>query len=197
VALPSELLERRPDVAGAERRVASANAQIGIAKAAYFPTISLTASAGFDSTKISNLLTWPSRFWSIGPSFSEVLFDAGKRHAVVAQAEATYDATVALYRQDVLTAFQDVEDNLAALRVLADEAGQQDLAVQSARRSLDLSLDRYRGGIAIYIEVITAQNALLANQRTAIGIRTRRMTAGVLLVKALGGGWNVSQLPAD
>jgi outer membrane protein TolC len=102
-----------------------------------------------------------------------------------------------LYRQDVLTAFQDVEDNLAALRVLADEAGQQDLAVQSARRSLDLSLDRYRGGIAIYIEVITAQNALLANQRTAIGIRTRRMTAGVLLVKALGGGWNVSQLPAD
>jgi NodT family efflux transporter outer membrane factor (OMF) lipoprotein len=195
VAFPSELLERRPDVAGEERRVAAANAQIGVAKAAYFPTISISASFGFTSSAIADLLSWPSRFWSIGPSFTETLFDAGRRRAAVAQAEASYDATVATYRQGVLTAFQDVEDNLAALRILADEAAQQDLAVQSAQRSVNLSRERYRGGIALYTEVIIAQNALLDNQRTAIGIRTRRMSASVLLVKALGGGWNVSELP--
>jgi NodT family efflux transporter outer membrane factor (OMF) lipoprotein len=196
VALPSELLERRPDVAVAERQVAAANAQIGVAKAAYFPAISLSATGGFQSQTISSLLSWPSRFWSIGPSFSEILFDAGRRRALVAQAEAAYDATVATYRQNVLTAFQDVEDNLSALRILSDEAAQQNEAVESAQRSLDLSLVRYRGGIAIYTEVITAQNALLENQRTAIGIRARRMSASVLLVKALGGGWNVSDLPS-
>jgi NodT family efflux transporter outer membrane factor (OMF) lipoprotein len=194
VALPSELLERRPDVAAAERRVASANAQIGVAKAAYFPTISLSAVGGFTSTSITSLLSWPSRFWSIGPSFAETLFDAGRRGAVVEQAEASYDATVATYRQDVLTAFQDVEDNLAALRILSDEAEQEGVAIEAAQRSVDLALNRYRGGVAIYTEVITAQNALLADQRTAIGIRTRRMTASVLLVKALGGGWNASEL---
>jgi outer membrane protein TolC len=146
---------------------------------------------------LSTLISWPSRFWSIGPSFSEILFDAGRRRALVVDAEATYDATVATYRQDVLTAFQEVEDNLAALRVLSDEAAQQDIAVQSAQRSVELSLTRYRGGIAIYTEVITAQNALLANQRTAIDIQGRRMTASVLLIKALGGGWNVSDLPSE
>jgi len=195
VALPSELLERRPDVAAAERRVASANSQIGVAKAAYFPTISLNATAGLASSKISSLLSWPNRFWSIGPAFSEVLFDAGRRRALVAEAEATYDSTVATYRDNVLSAFRDVEDNLAALRILSDEAAQQNIAIESAQRSVDLSLERYRGGIAIYTEVITAQNALLANERVAIGIRTRRMTASVLLIKALGGGWNISQLP--
>ncbi|HYR41913.1 MAG TPA: efflux transporter outer membrane subunit [Terriglobia bacterium] len=195
VALPSELLERRPDVASAERRVAFANAEIGLARAAFFPTISLTAAGGFSSSMISSLFSWPSRFWSIGPAFSEMVFDAGRRGAAVREAEASYDATVAIYRQDVLTAFQDVEDNLAALRILSEEARQQDIADESAQRSLDLTLVRYRGGITIYTEVITAQNALLANQRAAIGIRTRRMTASVLLVKALGGGWDRSQLP--
>jgi NodT family efflux transporter outer membrane factor (OMF) lipoprotein len=196
VALPSELLERRPDIAAAERRVASSNAQIGVAKAAYFPTVSLSATGGFESSAIASLLSWPSRFWSIGPAFSEILFDAGRRRALVGEAEAAYDANVAVYRQDVLTAFQDVEDNLAALRILSDEATQENIAVESSQRSLDLSLTRYTGGIAIYTEVITAQNALLANQRTAIGIRARRMTASVLLVKALGGGWDVSALPS-
>jgi NodT family efflux transporter outer membrane factor (OMF) lipoprotein len=194
-ALPSELLERRPDVASAERRAASANAEIGVAKAAYFPTISLSASGGFSSSTIGSLLSWPSRFWSIGPLFSEIVFDAGRRRAAVRQNEALYDATVATYREMVLTAFQDVEDNLAALRILSEEATQQDLADQAAQRTVDLSLIRYRGGITIYTEVITAQNALLTNQRTAIGIRTRRMTASVQLVKALGGGWDRSQLP--
>ena len=195
IPLPSELLERRPDVAAAERRVASANAQIGIAKAAFFPTISLSASGGFSSSKITSLLSWPNRFWSIGPAFTETIFDSGRRRAVVRQAEASYDATVAIYRQDVLTAFQDVEDNLAALRILSDEATQQGIANEAAQRSLDLTLIRYRGGITIYTEVITAQNALLADQRAAIGVRTRRMAASVLLVKALGGGWDRSQLP--
>jgi NodT family efflux transporter outer membrane factor (OMF) lipoprotein len=196
VAVPSQLLERRPDIAAAERLVAAANAQIGVAKAAYFPTISLSAIGGFQSSALSSLLSWPSRFWSIGPSFSEILFDAGRRKAVAAQAEAAYDATVATYRQNVLTAFQDVEDNLSALRILSEEEEQQNTAVESAQRSLDLSLARYRGGVAIYTEVITAQNALLADQRTGIGIQARRMTASVLLVKALGGGWNVSDLPS-
>ena len=197
VALPSELLERRPDVAAAERRVASANAQIGAAKAAYFPTISLSAVGGFESSTITSLLSWPSRFWSIGPGLSEILFDAGRRRALVAEAEAAYDSTVAAYRENVLTAFRDVEDNLAALRILSDEAAQQNIAVESAQRSVDLALERYRGGIAIYTEVITTQNALLADQRVAIGVRTRRMDASVLLVKALGGGWDVSQLPSS
>ena len=140
-------------------------------------------------------MSWPNRFWSIGPAFTETIFDSGRRRAVVRQAEASYDATVAIYRQDVLTAFQDVEDNLAALRILSDEATQQGIANEAAQRSLDLTLIRYRGGITIYTEVITAQNALLADQRAAIGVRTRRMAASVLLVKALGGGWDRSQLP--
>jgi NodT family efflux transporter outer membrane factor (OMF) lipoprotein len=196
VALPAQLLERRPDVAAAERSVAAANAQIGVAKAAYFPTLSLTASGGFESAAISTLLSWPSRFWSLGPSLVQTLVDGGKRRAATEQATFAWEETVAAYRQSVLGAFQDVEDNLAALRILAQEASEQAAAVAAAERSLDLANSRYQGGITTYLEVITAQTAALANQRTAIELLTRRMTASVLLVKALGGGWNVTDLPS-
>lgn len=189
VALPSELVERRPDVAAAERRVVAANAEIGVARAAYFPVLSLTASGGFESTTLGSLLTLPSRFWSLGPSLVQTVFDAGRRRALTAEAVANYDAAVAAYRQSVLTAFQDVEDNLAELRVLADEASQQEVAVASAQRSLALANNRYTAGVAAYLEVITAQTAALANQRIAVDILTRRMTASSLLIKAVGGGW--------
>jgi NodT family efflux transporter outer membrane factor (OMF) lipoprotein len=196
IALRLELVERRPDVAAAERRVAAANAQIGVAKSAFFPNVALSATAGLESATLGNLLTWPSRFWSIGPSVVQTVFDGGKRRALTAQAEANYDATVAAYRQNVLTAFQDVEDNLAALRILAEEAAQQADAVRSAERSLTLADNRYRAGTTTYLEVITAQSVALANQRTAVDITTRRLTASVLLIKALGGGWTAAQLPA-
>jgi len=196
IALPLELVERRPDVAAAERRVAAANAQIGVAKSAFFPNVALSATAGLESATLGNLLTWPSRFWSIGPSVVQTVFDGGKRRALTAEAEANYDATVAAYRQNVLTAFQDVEDNLAALRILAEEAAQQADAVRSAERSLALADNRYRAGTTTYLEVITAQSVALANQRTAVDITTRRLTASVLLIKALGGGWTAAQLPA-
>jgi NodT family efflux transporter outer membrane factor (OMF) lipoprotein len=196
VALPSELLERRPDIAANERRMAAANAQIGVQVAAYYPTISLTASGGFESTSLANLFDWPSRFWSLGASAVETLFNGGARRAATEQARANYDAAVAAYRQSVLTAFQDVEDNLSALRVLDAEATQQQVAVNAAERSLALSNYRYQGGITTYLEVITAQAAALANERTAVDILTRRMTAAVNLVKALGGGWRESDLPA-
>jgi NodT family efflux transporter outer membrane factor (OMF) lipoprotein len=197
VELPSALLERRPDIAAAERRVALANAQVGVASAAFFPTVTLGASTGIQSSVIGSLLSFPSWFWSISPSLTQTVFDAGRRRAIKASTIAIYDSTVADYRQSVLTAFQEVEDNLAALRILADENGQQDIAVQSAQRSLDLANVRYQGGVTSYLEVITAQNALLDNQRTAIEIRVRRMAASVLLIKALGGGWNASQLPSS
>jgi NodT family efflux transporter outer membrane factor (OMF) lipoprotein len=187
--LPSTLVERRPDVAAAERRVAAANAQIGVAKSAFFPQLNLTGSGGLDSGTLANLFTWPSRFWSIGPALVATVFDGGRRRALTAQAVANYDAGVAVYLQNVLTAFQDVEDNLAALRILADETSQQADAVVSAERSLDLATTRYQAGVTTYLEVITAQSAALANQVTAVNILTRRMTASVLLVKALGGGW--------
>jgi NodT family efflux transporter outer membrane factor (OMF) lipoprotein len=196
VALPSELLERRPDVAAAERRAAAANANIGVAVAAYYPTLSLTGGAGFESSAISKLFDWPSRFWSLGASAVETLFDGGARHAASEQAKAQYDAAVALYRQTVLTAFQDVEDNLSALRVLGAEAVQQQAAVTAAERSLALANNRYQGGITTYLEVITAQSAALANERTAVDILTRRMTASVNLVKAVGGGWKTDDLPS-
>ena len=195
VALPSQLLERRPDVASAERQAAAANAQIGVAKTAYYPTLSLTFTGGVQSSSLSNLLSWPSRFWSVGPALAETLFDGGARRGLTQEAEANYDQSVAVYRQSVLSAFQDVEDNLAALRILSEEAEQQDVAIASAQHSVDLAFSRYRGGITTYLEVVTAQNALLVNQRTGVEIRTRRMTASVLLVKALGGGWNVRDLP--
>jgi NodT family efflux transporter outer membrane factor (OMF) lipoprotein len=195
LALPSQLVERRPDVAAAERRVAAANAQIGVAQAAFFPTLALTASGGLESSLLNTLLTLPSRFWAIGPTLAETVFDGGRRRSVKEQAIAAYDRTVAVYRQSTLTAFQDVEDNLAALRVLADEAVQARAAVASANRSLELANNRYVGGVTTYLEVITAQTAALANEITAASVSTRRMTASVLLIKALGGGWTTADLP--
>ncbi len=193
--LPSELLERRPDIAAAERRIAAANAQIGVARAAFFPTLALEASFGLEGSNLTNWLTWPSRFWAVGPVLAQTLFDAGRRRSVVEGAQAAYDLTVASYRETVLGAIQEVEDNLAALRVLEDEAKTQDEAVTAAQRSLDQSTIRYKGGLVTYLEVVTAQSALLTNERTAEDILRRRMAASVLLVKALGGGWNVSTLP--
>jgi NodT family efflux transporter outer membrane factor (OMF) lipoprotein len=195
LGVASALLERRPDIAGAERQVAAANEQIGIAKAAFYPTLTLSASAGLESTGFVSWFTWPSRFWSVGPQLAETLFDAGKRHAQVSQAEAAYDATVANYRQTVLTAFQQVEDNLAALRVLAEEADVTEGAVKAAKQSLDISTDQYKGGIVAYLQVITAQTAWLQDEKTAVDLLTRRMTASVLLIEALGGGWDATKLP--
>ena len=166
VGIPSTLLERRPDVAAAERRMRAANANIGVAKAAYFPSIVLAGSGGFESVSLAKWLSWPSALWSIGASVSQTVFDGGARRAEVARNEAAYDATVATYRQTVLTAFQDVEDNVSTLRILSDEARQQDVAVQAAQRSLDLATAQYRGGVTSYLDVITAQNTLLSNQRT-------------------------------
>ena len=196
VALPSELLERRPDIAAAERRVAAANAQIGVAQAAYFPSLTLSASAGFQSTTLGKLFSLGSRFWSVGPQLAATLFDGGRRRAETEQARASYDAAVAAYRENVLTAFQNVEDNLSALVVLAEEAREQQVAVAAAERALTLAQSRYQGGITTYLEIVTAQAAALQNERTAVDILTRRMTASVNLVKALGGGWNASQLPS-
>jgi NodT family efflux transporter outer membrane factor (OMF) lipoprotein len=193
--LPSDLLQRRPDIAAAERRMAEANQQIGIAKAAYFPTVTLDGTAGFAGTQGSNWFTWPAGFWALGPTAAEVLFDAGRRRATSESARANYDATVATYRQTSLTAFQEVEDNLAALRILENEAVQQDQAVVSSKDSLHLFTNRYKGGVDTYLQVITAQTIELSNERNAIDILRRRMDASVLLVKALGGGWNASQLP--
>jgi len=195
VVLPSELLERRPDVAASERRMAAANAQIGVQVAAYYPTLSLTASGGFENNKLADLFTWPSRFWSLGASAVETLFNGGARRAATEEAKANYDAAVAAYRQNVLTAFQDVEDNLSALRILEEEETQQSIAVAAAEKSLSLSNYRYQGGIATYLEVITAQALALADERTAVDLLTRRMTASVNLVKALGGGWRDTDLP--
>lgn len=197
VGIPSELLERRPDIAAAERRVASANAQIGVAQAAYYPTLTLNASGGFASTTLGKLFSLPNRFWSVGPQLLGTLFDGGQRRAAVAQAEANYDATVAGYRESVLEAFQTVEDNLAALRVLADEATQQVAATNAAERSLALTRNRYNAGIATYLEVITAQNAAYANERNTVDLRVRQMVASVNLIRALGGGWTTGDLPSS
>ncbi len=194
VAMPSVLLERRPDIAGDERRMASANEQIGIAEAAYYPTLSLSASAGFQGTSILNWFTWPSRFWAVGPTFSEDLFDAGRRRSAKDITIAQYDGTVANYRQTVLTAFQQVEDNLAALRILATEAQQQHEATASAEQSLDLFQTRYEGGVDTYLQVVTWQTAALNNERNDLDIMERRLDANVLLIKALGGGWDNTKL---
>jgi NodT family efflux transporter outer membrane factor (OMF) lipoprotein len=196
VGVPSTLLERRPDIAEFERQMAAANEQIGIATAAFYPTVTLGASAGLSSSSFTNWFTWPSRFWSVGPQLAETLFDAGKRRATVAEAQHAYDATVANYRQTVLTAFQQVEDSLVALRVLEDEAAAEDRAVKAAERSLSVATEQYKAGTADYLQVLTAQNVAYGDQRAAIDILTRRMTSSVLLIEALGGGWNVSTLPA-
>jgi NodT family efflux transporter outer membrane factor (OMF) lipoprotein len=195
VGLPSELLERRPDIAAAERRVAEANEQIGIAKAAFFPTVTLNALFGLESSSIRNFAGWQSFLWAVGSSVAQTIFDAGRRRATSEAALANYDATVASYRQATLDAFQQVEDNLAALRILEQETQQQARAVTSARESLQLFTNRYKGGVDTYLQVITAQTAALANERNQVDIMRRRMDASVLLVKALGGGWNVADLP--
>jgi NodT family efflux transporter outer membrane factor (OMF) lipoprotein len=191
--VPSALLERRPDVAAAERRTAAANAQIGVAIAAYYPTLTLGAGIGFESGGLGNLLQIPSLIWSVGAAAAETIFEGGRRHALTDQARALYEAQVATYRQTVLVAFQDVEDNLAALRILAEEADAQTAAVEAARQSLSLSSKRYKGGVTTYLEVLTAQTIQLSNERTQADIATRRLLASVQLIKALGGGWSVSR----
>jgi NodT family efflux transporter outer membrane factor (OMF) lipoprotein len=195
LGLPSELLERRPDIAAAERRVASANAQIGIAIAAYYPQISLSAAGGVESTAIGTLLQGPSALWSVGGSAFETVLDGGRRRAVTQQARDNDAATVASYRENVLEAFQQVEDNLAAMRLLDEELATQQVAVASARRSVELSTARYKRGITTYLEVLTAQSIALSDERTAADLMARRMTASVQLIKALGGGWDRTQLP--
>jgi NodT family efflux transporter outer membrane factor (OMF) lipoprotein len=197
VGIPSALLERRPDIAAAERQVAAANEQIGIAKAAFYPSLIFSAGAGSQAKAIGDLLTWPTRFWSLGGQLAGTLFDAGKRHAQVRLTQAAYDATVANYRQTVLTAFQEVEDSLAQLRILSQEGEIVDRAVKSAQLSLEISTDQYRGGLTNYLQVITAQTSLLQNQRAAVELLTRRMGASVSLIQALGGGWDASQLPSS
>ena len=193
--LPSQLLERRPDIASYERSMAAANEQIGIAQAAYYPTLSLSSVAGFAGTSALNWFSWPSSFFAVGPTMSQTLFDHGRRRATSEIAMAQYDGTVAAYRQTTLTAFQQVEDNLNALHNLEIEARQQHDATDSAQQSLDLFNTRYEDGVDTYLQVITWQTALLQNQRNDIEIMQRRFEASVLLVKALGGGWDTSQLP--
>jgi NodT family efflux transporter outer membrane factor (OMF) lipoprotein len=197
LGVPSQLLERRPDVAADERLMAQANAQIGVADAAYFPTLTLSASAGFESTTAADWLTWPARFWSVGPSLSETIFDGGLRSATVAQYRAAYDQAVATYRGTVLTAFQQVEDNLAALRILSQELRQQDLAVNFSQRYVNLATDRYKLGLDPYLDVITAQTSLFSNQQTSVTLRLQQLTASVQLIEGLGGGWDSSQLPTS
>ncbi len=195
VGVPSALLERRPDVATAERNMAAANAQIGVAVAAYYPALTIGGSGGFLSTDLSQWLTWPMRFWSVGPAVSQLVYDGGLRKARTAQARAAYDATVATYRQTVLTAFQEVEDNLAALRILEQEAAVQDEAVKAAEQSLAIITNQYKQGTVAYVSVIVAQTTVLSNRITAMNILGRRMTAAVLLIEAMGGSWDAGQLP--
>jgi len=196
LSVPSQLLQRRPDIAAGERRVAEANARIGVAKAAYFPTVTLSASGGFESTMTSSLLKWSSRVWSLGAGLSETIFDAGARKATVQQFQADYQSTVAKYRQTVLAAFQQVEDQLAALRILTRQIEQQETAVNSSQRYLTLASDRYKLGIDSYLNVITAQAIYLSNRQTLVNLRTQQMVASVQLIEAIGGGWNMSELPS-
>jgi NodT family efflux transporter outer membrane factor (OMF) lipoprotein len=196
VGVPSELLQRRPDVAAAERTMAAANAEIGIARAAYFPTLSLTAEGGFESSLVSDWFTWPSRFWSVGTSLSETIFDAGLRRATVQQYVATYNADLAAYRQTVLTAFQQVEDALAEVRILSKEVQQQQQAVNSAQTYLKIEEARYETGIDPYVDVLIAQNTVLADLQTLNALQVEEITSSVALIEALGGGWDSSQLPS-
>jgi NodT family efflux transporter outer membrane factor (OMF) lipoprotein len=192
---PSQLLERRPDVAAAERTMAEANAVIGIGYAAYYPTLTLSASAGFESSAFTKLFDWPSRFWSIGPSVSETIFDAGLRRATIDQYIATYNADVASYRQTVLTAFQQVEDYLAETRILSTQIEQEKAAVKSADTAFNLEKGRYETGLDPYITLLTTQTALLNTQQTLVNLQVQQMTSSVLLIEALGGGWDAGQLP--
>jgi NodT family efflux transporter outer membrane factor (OMF) lipoprotein len=194
VGVPSDLLERRPDIAAAERQVAQSNAQIGVARAAFFPQLTLTGSIGYESTQLSQLIEAPNRFWSVGPSLAQILFDAGERRAAVLQAHAQNDAQAATYRQTVLAAFQSVEDNLAALRILSQELVQQHEAAMAAKRFVQLSVVRFRNGVDSYVNVITAENAFLTAREAELQVKLRQLTASVGLINDLGGGWSVSQL---
>ncbi|HET6899180.1 MAG TPA: efflux transporter outer membrane subunit, partial [Vicinamibacteria bacterium] len=193
--LPAELLERRPDIAAAERRVAAANAQVGVATAAFFPRLLLAASAGLQSTSLGSLFSAPSQFWSLGPSLIQTLFSGGRRRAAVDQAKASYDASVAAYRQSALGAFQEVEDGLSTQRILGTEAAQQGAATAAADRLVTIARSRYQGGITSYLEVSIAETVALNNHRAGVQVLTRRFTNGVALVKALGGGWDAATLP--
>jgi NodT family efflux transporter outer membrane factor (OMF) lipoprotein len=195
IGVPSTLLERRPDIAAAERQMAAANEQIGIAQSAFYPILTLSATVGLESSNIGTWIQWPSRFWSAGPQLAETLFDAGRRHAQVAQVRAAFDVTIASYRQAVLTGFQQVEDNLSALRVLEREAGVESDTVQAAELALSITTDQYKAGTVSYLQVIISQTAAFQAEKVAVDILTRRMVASVSLVEALGGGWNASQLP--
>jgi NodT family efflux transporter outer membrane factor (OMF) lipoprotein len=195
LGMPSQLLERRPDIAAAERQMAEANAQIGVATAAFFPSLNLSATGGLESSAISTLFNWPSRYWSVGASLPETIFDAGLRRAAVHQYIAAYNADVASYRQTVLTAVQQVEDSIASLRILSHQIEQQQTAEQSAQKFVDLEISRYKNGIDPYIDVVQAQTSLLADQSTVATLRIQQMTASVQLIQALGGGWNRSDLP--
>ncbi|MGD0097753.1 MAG: efflux transporter outer membrane subunit [Terracidiphilus sp.] len=195
VGLPSQLLERRPDIAAAERNMAVANAQIGVARAAFYPALTLSATGGVESSTIKNLLDWPSRFWSAGPSISETVYDGGLRRATVNQYIATYNANVAAYRQSVLTAFQQVEDSLASVRILSQQILRQQEAVDSSKTFLELELKRYETGIDPYVDVVTAQTTLLSNRQSLANLQVQEMTASVELIEALGGGWDRSELP--
>jgi NodT family efflux transporter outer membrane factor (OMF) lipoprotein len=194
VGMPSTLLERRPDIAQAERQVDSANASIGVEVAAYFPQLTLSASSGLEAIQFSQLFSGPSFLWAVGPQVAQTIFDAGATHGRVQEARANYDSTVANYRQVVLTAFQQVEDDLSGLQILESEAAAEDQAVASAKQSLDISTNEYKAGTVDYLTVITAQATALSDEISAVNIRTRRMTTSVLLVEALGGGWDKSKL---
>jgi NodT family efflux transporter outer membrane factor (OMF) lipoprotein len=195
VGLPSQLLERRPDIAAAERNMAAANAQIRVADAAYYPTLTLSATGGVESSAIKHILDWPSRIWSVGPSISETVYDGGLRRATVNQYIATYNANIAAYRQSVLAAFQQVEDSLADVRLLSEQIRRQQEAVDSSQKFLRLELGRYRDGIDPYIDVVIAETTLLGNQQSLANLRVQEMTASVQLIESLGGGWDRSQLP--
>ncbi len=193
LGVPSQLLERRPDIAAAERRAASANAKIGVAEAAFYPDLTLSAEAGFQSTSFAKWLTFPARFWTLGPALAQTIFDGGLRKAQTAQAVAD-DQSVATYRQTVLGGFQEVEDNLAALRILEQEAALQDEAVKAARESVQITTNQYKAGIVNFLNVVNVETIALDNERTALTIQSNRLSAAVLLIKAVGGGWNASEL---
>jgi NodT family efflux transporter outer membrane factor (OMF) lipoprotein len=197
IGVPSQILERRPDIAAAERTMSEANALIGVETAAYYPTFNIGGDLGLESAKIGNLFTWPSRFFSAGPSASEILFDGGLRRGLLDQYKAQYEADAAAYRQTVLTAFQQTEDNLASVRWLGEQRREQQNSIAAAQRYYNLSLIRYKTGVDTYLNVFTAQTSLLSNQQTAITLQVQQMTSSVQLIEALGGGWDTSQLPSE
>ncbi len=197
IGVPSQILQRRPDIAAAERTMAEANALIGVQTAAYYPTFTLGGSLGLQSDKIASLFAWPSRFFSLGPSASETIFDGGLRRGQLDQYKAQYEADSAAYKQTVLTAFQQTEDNLAAIRLLGQQRSEQQDAIVAAQRYYDLSNVRYKTGIDTFLNVFTAETSLLTNQQTAVNLRVQQMTSSVQLIEALGGGWDTTQLPTE